>query len=171
MWIDGDRYQPELFDVWSLARGAERIGSGFCRPARSLASRLAGCSGTLQLSAGRGYFTDRCAVKPPYVLYKPGDPQCGVAARAGSELRSLWNLSRKRWTLIGTVLLSLGLWVLVEKSSTPLPWVCWPSLMLALRRNVVPWKDITRYNGARNTSVVNLATLVVMANGNPLRLY
>ena len=36
------------------------------------------------------------------------------------------------------------------------------SLMLAL--HVVPWKDITRYNSAWNT-LVNLATLVVMANG------
>ncbi len=34
--------------------------------------------------------------------------------------------------------------------------------MLAL--HVVPWKDITRYNSAWNT-LVNLATLVVMANG------
>ncbi|ELO61931.1 citrate:succinate antiporter, partial [Salmonella enterica subsp. enterica serovar Enteritidis str. 543463 42-20] len=30
--------------------------------------------------------------------------------------------------------------------------------------HVVPWKDITRYNSAWNT-LVNLATLVVMANG------
>jgi len=36
------------------------------------------------------------------------------------------------------------------------------SLMLAL--HVVPWKDITKYNSAWNT-LVNLATLVVMANG------
>ncbi|EAS3578343.1 DASS family sodium-coupled anion symporter [Salmonella enterica] len=37
-----------------------------------------------------------------------------------------------------------------------------PEGLLAL--HVVPWKDITRYNSAWNT-LVNLATLVVMANG------
>ena len=36
------------------------------------------------------------------------------------------------------------------------------SLMLAL--HVVSWKEITKYSSARNT-LVNPATLVVMANG------
>ncbi len=72
-------------------------------------------------------------------------------------------LSRKEWTLIGLVLLSLGLWVfggkIINATAVGLLAV---SLMLAL--HVVPWKDITRYNSAWNT-LVNLATLVVMANG------
>ncbi len=68
--------------------------------ARSPASRLAGCSGS-RLSAGRDYFTDRCAVKPLYVLYKPEVTHSAeVAARAGGEL-SMGRLSRKEWTLIG----------------------------------------------------------------------
>lgn len=59
-------------------------------------------------------------------------------------------LSRKEWTLIGPVLLSLGLWVfggkIINATAVGLLAV---SLMLAL--HVVPWKDITRYNSARNT--------------------
>lgn len=72
-------------------------------------------------------------------------------------------LSRKEWTLIGLVLLSLGLWVFGGKyiNATAVGLLA-VSLMLAL--HVVPWKDITRYNSAWNT-LVNLATLVVMANG------
>ncbi len=57
-------------------------------------------------------------------------------------------LSRKEWTLIGPVLLSLGLWVfggkIINATAVGLLAV---SLMLAL--HVVPWKDITRYNSAR----------------------
>lgn len=72
-------------------------------------------------------------------------------------------LTRREWTLIGLVLLSLGLWVfgseVINATAVGLLAV---SLMLAL--HVVPWKDITRYNSAWNT-LVNLATLVVMANG------
>ena len=60
-------------------------------------------------------------------------------------------------------IVSLGLWVfgseVINATAVGLLAV---SLMLAL--HVVPWKDITRYNSAWNT-LVNLATLVVMANG------
>ncbi|ENX6071429.1 TPA: anion permease [Salmonella enterica subsp. enterica serovar Enteritidis] len=99
-----------------------------------------------------------------YVLYKPEVTHSAeVAAWAGGELKNMGRLSRKEWTLIGLVLLSLGLWVfggkIINATAVGLLAV---SLMLAL--HVVPWKDITRYNSAWNT-LVNLATLVVMANG------
>lgn len=61
-------------------------------------------------------------------------------------------LTRREWTLIGLVLLSLGLWVfgseVINATAVGLLAV---SLMLAL--HVVPWKDITRYNSAWNTLV------------------
>ncbi len=83
--------------------------------------------------------------------------------RAGDELKTMGALTRREWTLIGLVLLSLGLWVfgseVINATAVGLLAV---SLMLAL--HVVPWKDITRYNSAWNT-LVNPATLVVMANG------
>lgn len=99
-----------------------------------------------------------------YVLYKPEVTHSAeVAAWAGDELKGMGKLTRKEITLIGLVLLSLGLWVfggkLIDATAVGLLAV---SLMLAL--HVVPWKDITRYNSAWNT-LVNLATLVVMANG------
>ncbi len=82
---------------------------------------------------------------------------------AGDELKTMGRLTRREWTLIGLVLLSLGLWVfgseVINATAVGLLAV---SLMLAL--HVVPWKDITRYNSAWNT-LVNPATLVVMANG------
>lgn len=82
---------------------------------------------------------------------------------AGDELKTMGALTRREWTLIGLVLLSLGLWVfgseVINATAVGLLAV---SLMLAL--HVVPWKDITRYNSAWNT-LVNPATLVVMANG------
>ncbi|MDI2068524.1 anion permease, partial [Klebsiella pneumoniae] len=98
------------------------------------------------------------------VLYKPEVTHSAeVAAWAGDELKGMGKLTRKEITLIGLVLLSLGLWVfggkLIDATAVGLHAV---SLMLAL--HVVPWKDITRYNSAWNT-LVNLATLVVMANG------
>lgn len=83
-----------------------------------------------------------------YVLYKPEVTHSAeVAAWAGDELKSMGRLSRKEWTLIGLVLLSLGLWVfggkIINATAVGLLAV---SLMLAL--HVVPWKDITRYNSA-----------------------
>lgn len=99
-----------------------------------------------------------------YVLYKPEITHSEeVATWAGDELKTMGALTRREWTLIGLVLLSLGLWVfgseVINATAVGLLAV---SLMLAL--HVVPWKDITRYNSAWNT-LVNLATLVVMANG------
>ena len=72
-------------------------------------------------------------------------------------------LTRKEMILIGLVLLSLCLWVFGSKfiDATAVGLLA-VSLMLAL--HVVAWKDITKYSSARNT-LVNLATLVVMANG------
>lgn len=62
-----------------------------------------------------------------YVLYKPEVTHSAeVAAWAGGELKHGASVPQE-WTLIGLVLLSLGLWVFGGKSSTPLPWVCWPS--------------------------------------------
>ncbi len=78
-------------------------------------------------------------------------------------------LSRKEWTLIGPVLLSLGLWVfggkIINATAVGLLAV---SLMLAL--HVVPWKDITRYNSAGTPGEPRYAG----GHGqwlNPLRLY
>nr|VUD26945.1 Citrate carrier [Salmonella sp. NCTC 7297] len=52
-----------------------------------------------------------------YVLYKPEVTHSAeVAAWAGDELKSMGRLSRKEWTLIGLVLLSLGLWVFWRKN-------------------------------------------------------
>ncbi|MFC0140406.1 anion permease [Erwinia mallotivora] len=99
-----------------------------------------------------------------WLLYKPGITQSTeVAAWAAEELKSLGRLTHKEITLIGLVLLSLALWVLGGKliSATAVALLA-VALMLALR--VVPRKEITRYSSAWNT-LVNLATLVVMANG------
>ncbi|WP_261643510.1 anion permease [Erwinia mallotivora] len=99
-----------------------------------------------------------------WLLYKPGITQSTeVAAWAAEELKSLGRLTHKEITLIGLVLLSLALWVLGGKlvSATAVALLA-VALMLALR--VVPWKEVTRYSSAWNT-LVNLATLVVMANG------
>ncbi|MCP6536473.1 anion permease, partial [Klebsiella pneumoniae] len=67
-----------------------------------------------------------------------------VATWAGDELKTMGALTRREWTLIGLVLLSLGLWVfgseVINATAVGLLAV---SLMLAL--HVVPWKDITRY--------------------------
>ncbi|MGQ7167886.1 anion permease [Escherichia sp. R-CC3] len=47
-----------------------------------------------------------------YVLYKPEITHSEeVATWAGDELKTMGALTRREWTLIGLVLLSLGLWV------------------------------------------------------------
>ncbi|MEG2829671.1 MAG: DASS family sodium-coupled anion symporter, partial [Edwardsiella sp. (in: enterobacteria)] len=99
-----------------------------------------------------------------YVLYKPTVTHSEqVATWAGSALKEMGALTRREITLICLVLLSLALWVFgddfINATAVALLAV---ALMLAL--HVVPWKDVTKYSGAWNT-LVNLSTLVVMANG------
>ncbi|GBU13605.1 citrate/succinate antiporter [Enterobacterales bacterium] len=99
-----------------------------------------------------------------YVLYKPGVTKSNeVAVWAGSALKELGGLTKKELTLIVLVLFSLCLWVFggsfIDATAVGLLAV---ALMLIL--HVVAWKDITKYSSAWNT-LVNLATLVVMANG------
>ncbi|HDL7394567.1 TPA: DASS family sodium-coupled anion symporter, partial [Yersinia enterocolitica] len=86
-----------------------------------------------------------------------------VATWAQTALNEMGGLTRKEMILIGLVLLSLCLWVFGSKfiDATAVGLLA-VSLMLAL--HVVSWKDITKYSSAWNT-LVNLATLVVMANG------
>ena len=98
------------------------------------------------------------------MLYKPEITHSAeVSEWAGTALKELGALTQKEMILIGLVLLSLALWVFggdyIDATAVGLLAV---SLMLAL--HVVPWKDITKYHSAWNT-LVNLATLVVMANG------
>ncbi|MGL6017185.1 MAG: DASS family sodium-coupled anion symporter, partial [Gibbsiella quercinecans] len=99
-----------------------------------------------------------------YYLYKPGVTHSSeVAAWAKVALSEMGALSTKERTLIGLVLLSLCLWVFggsVLDATT----VCLLAVSLMLALHVVSWKDITKYSSAWNT-LVNLATLVVMANG------
>lgn len=99
-----------------------------------------------------------------YVLYKPEITHSEeVAGWAGKTLKELGRLTVKEITLICLVLLSLGLWVFGgERIDATTVCLLAVSLMLALQ--VVSWEDITRYKSAWNT-LVNLATLVVMANG------
>ncbi|WP_395755425.1 anion permease [Edwardsiella ictaluri] len=99
-----------------------------------------------------------------YVLYKPTVTHSEqVATWAGSALKEMGALTRREITLICLVLLSLALWVFgddfINATAVSLLAV---ALMLAL--HVVPWKDVTGHSGAWNT-LVNLSTLVVMANG------
>lgn len=99
-----------------------------------------------------------------YILYKPEITRTGeVTGWAGESLKEMGALSRQEIILIGLVLLSLGLWVfggkLIDAAAVGLLAI---SLMLLL--SVVHWKDIIHYSNAWNT-LVNLATLVVMANG------
>ncbi|MFG1172808.1 anion permease [Erwiniaceae bacterium CAU 1747] len=99
-----------------------------------------------------------------YLLYKPEITHSEeVSNWAGEALKEMGRLTRQELTLIALVLLSLGLWVfggkIINATAVGLLAV---SLMLAL--HVVPWKAITQYHSAWNT-LVNLATLVVMANG------
>ncbi len=98
------------------------------------------------------------------MLYKPGVTKSDeVATWAQTALNEMGGLTRKEMILIGLVLLSLCLWVFGSKfiDATAVGLLA-VSLMLAL--HVVSWKDITKYSSAWNT-LVNLATLVVMANG------
>lgn len=99
-----------------------------------------------------------------YVLYKPGVTKSNeVAVWAVGALKEMGGLTKKELTLIVLVLVSLCLWVFgsdfIDATAVGLLAV---SLMLLL--HVVAWKDITKYSSAWNT-LVNLATLVVMANG------
>ncbi|QIE25448.1 L-tartrate/succinate antiporter [Caballeronia sp. SBC1] len=99
-----------------------------------------------------------------YVLYKPGITRSSeVSNWAKKSLDEMGKLNRKECTLIVLVLLSLCLWVFgdsfIDATAVGLLAV---SLMLVLR--VVSWSDVTKYSSAWNT-LVNLATLVVMANG------
>ncbi|WP_035604184.1 anion permease [Edwardsiella tarda] len=99
-----------------------------------------------------------------YVLYKPTVTHSEqVATWAGGALKEMGALTRREITLICLVLLSLALWVFGGKfiNATAVALLA-VALMLAL--HVVPWKDVTKYSGAWNT-LVNLSTLVVMANG------
>lgn len=99
-----------------------------------------------------------------YYLYKPGVTHSSeVASWANSALGEMGKLTRKEYTLIGLVLLSLCLWVFGGKILDATT-VCLLAVSLMLALHVVSWKDITKYSSAWNT-LVNLATLVVMANG------
>ena len=63
------------------------------------------------LPAGWGYLAYH-APWLSYVLYKPEITHSEeVATWAGDELKTMGALTRREWTLIGLVLLSLGLWV------------------------------------------------------------
>ncbi|TPG63482.1 anion permease [Ewingella americana] len=99
-----------------------------------------------------------------YVLYKPGVTRSNeVSVWAVGALKEMGALTRKELTLIVLVLFSLCLWVFgndyIDATAVGLLAV---SLMLIL--HVVAWKDVTKYSSAWNT-LVNLATLVVMASG------
>lgn len=99
-----------------------------------------------------------------YMLYKPEITHSAeVSGWASEALKEMGALSTKEMILIGLVLLSLALWVFggafINATAVGLLAV---SLMLAL--HVIPWKEITKYSSAWNT-LVNLATLVVMASG------
>ena len=99
-----------------------------------------------------------------YYLYKPGVTHSSeVAAWADTALGEMGKLTRKEYTLIGLVLLSLCLWVFGGKMLDATA-VCLLAVSLMLALHVVSWKEITKYSSAWNT-LVNLATLVVMANG------
>lgn len=99
-----------------------------------------------------------------YYLYKPGVTHSSeVASWVNNALDEMGKLTRKEYTLIGLVLLSLSLWVFGSKMLNATA-VCLLAVSLMLALQVVSWKDITKYSSAWNT-LVNLATLVVMANG------
>jgi len=99
-----------------------------------------------------------------YLLYKPEVTHSEeVSAWAGDALKEMGGLTRKEKTLIGLVLLSLGLWVFGGDFINATA-VCLLAVSLMLALHVVPWQDITKYSSAWNT-LVNLATLVVMASG------
>jgi citrate:succinate antiporter len=99
-----------------------------------------------------------------YYLYKPQiSKNDEVVKWAQDELQQLGRISANEIKLIGLVLLSLSLWVfgasLINSTVVALLAV---ALMIAI--GVVKWSEITAYKTAWNT-LVNLATLVVMANG------
>ncbi|MGC6386385.1 anion permease [Ewingella sp. S1.OA.A_B6] len=99
-----------------------------------------------------------------YILYKPGVTKSNeVSVWAVGALKEMGALTKKELTLIVLVLFSLCLWVFgnsfIDATAVGLLAV---SLMLIL--HVVAWKDVTKYSSAWNT-LVNLATLVVMASG------
>ncbi|MNC27054.1 Citrate carrier [compost metagenome] len=99
-----------------------------------------------------------------YYLYKPGVTHSSeVATWANTALNEMGKLTRQEIKLIGLVLLSLCLWVFGGKVVNATT-VCLLAVSLMLALNVVSWKAITQYSSAWNT-LVNLATLVVMANG------
>jgi len=100
-----------------------------------------------------------------YILYKPDITKSEeVSGWAGNALKEMGRLSKKEILLILLVIMSLILWVFGKSLgiNATLVGLIAVSLMLALR--IVPWKDVTHYSSAWNT-LVNLSTLVVMANG------
>lgn len=100
-----------------------------------------------------------------YFLYKPTiTKNSEVTKWAAQELSTLGKLSYKELALIALIIISLTLWIFgkqigINSTVTALIAV---SFMLILR--VVVWKDIISYAESWNT-LVNLATLVTMANG------
>jgi len=101
-----------------------------------------------------------------YILYKPDITKSEeVSGWAGGALQEMGRLSAREIILICLVVMSLLLWIFGKKYlglDATLVALIAVSLMLALR--VVPWKEVVNYSSAWNT-LVNLATLVVMANG------
>lgn len=84
-----------------------------------------------------------------YYLYKPGVTHSSeVAARADTALGEMGKLTRKEYTLIGPVLLSLCLWVFGGKMLDATA-VCLLAVSLMLALHVVSWKEITKYSSAR----------------------
>ena len=99
-----------------------------------------------------------------YYLYKPGVTHSSeVAVWASKALVEMGKITRKECLLIGLVLLSLCLCVFGGKVVNATA-VCLLAVSLMLLLKVVSWKAITQYSSAWNT-LVNLATLVVMASG------
>ena len=95
-----------------------------------------------------------------YYLYKPGVTHSSEVG--GYRAGEMGKLTRKEYTLIGLVLLSLCLWVFGGKMLDATA-VCLLAVSLMLALHVVSWKDHQIFQ--RRNTLVNLATLVVMANG------
>jgi len=99
-----------------------------------------------------------------YILYKPEITHSyEVADWAKEELKTIGKITRKEITLIVLVLISLILWMFFEDEISPTS-VCLLAVSLMIITQIVEWNDITKYSTAWNT-FVNLATLVIMANG------
>jgi len=99
-----------------------------------------------------------------YYLYKPGVTHSSeLASWANTALDEMGKLTCREYTLIVLVLLSLSLWVFCSKMLNATV-VCLLAVSLMMALQVVSCKDITKYSSSWNT-MVNLATLVVMANG------